>query len=206
MKKFTIALTIFALFISSSVSSITPSIIINGILPEKDDIFLIQYGSTSSELDLDSGYLNISENTNFIDNTETGSFNILVGNFTANDEVHTLKFSTDGFKKIQNSTIPTDNSFTFEDSVTALDNDIYISFTNEDSSKLGMSLSPNNTYSIKNNVVQNSLTVNSAASFIESSSPGFTFKFTWQNETETGKKVPAGDYVTQVTVEYVNGN
>jgi hypothetical protein len=206
MKKFTIALTIFALFISSSVSSITPSIIINGILPEKDDIFLIQYGSTSSELDLDSGYLNISEDTNFIDNTETGSFNILVGNFTAEDEIHTLKFSTDGFKKIQNSTIPTDNNFTFEDSVTALDNDIYISFTNEDSSKLGMSLLSNNTYSIKNNVVQNSLTVNSAASFTESTSPGYTFKFSWQNETDTGKKVPAGDYVTQVTVEYINGN
>jgi hypothetical protein len=207
LKKFKLALIIFALFIISSsifASSITPSIIINGVLPEKDDIFLIKYGVASS-LDLDSGYLNISD-TDFVDNTETDDFLIYVGNYTADKEVHTLRFSTVGFKKIDNGSPLINNNFTFDSGTIPLINKIYISFTNEDISNLSMSLVDNSMHLIKGNTVSNSLTVDSSASYIEAGKPGYTLKFSWESESDTGVKVPAGDYVAQITVEYINQN
>lgn len=205
MKKFKFILTLLVLFISSSIfaSSITPSIIINGILPEKDDVFLIKYGVDSS-LDLDAGHLNISEGTNFIDRTETGSFFVYVGNFIATDEIHELKFSTVGFKKIDSGSNVNNSSFSFDESVPPLSNKIYISFTNEDTFDLSMSLSSGSIYVIKDSTVSNLLTVQSGTSHVAASDPGYTFKFSWQSEGQTGIKVPAGDYVAQITVEYIN--
>lgn len=208
MKKLKIAITMIVLVISSSIfaSNITPSIIINGVLPGKDSTFLIKYGVATSELDLESGFFNIAEDTNFTDKTETGSFNIYAGNFTGENEIHTLKFSTVGFKKITNEEIPNSNNFTFNESVTPLVNKIYVSFTNEDTSQLNMSLTEGSSYLIKNNEISNSLTVNSGSSFTDSDDPGYTFKFSWESESDTGVKVPAGDYVAQVTMEYINQN
>lgn len=207
MKKFKVVLTIFTLFISSSTfaSSIAPSIIINGILPEKEDVFLIKYGAASSSLELDnSGYLNTSDNTDFIDNTETSNFNIYVGNYTSESQIHTLKFSSVGFKKIGIGSNPNSNDFNFDPGVTPLVNNIYISFINNDPTHLGMSVWANSNYSIKNNIVSNSFAIAPSTSYVEIGSPGYTFKFLWESENDTGTKVPAGDYVAQITVEYIN--
>jgi opacity protein-like surface antigen len=205
MKKLKLAITIFALFLSSSIfaSSITPSIIINGKLPERDDVFIIKYG-IDSPLDLGTGYLNISENTNFIDKTETGDFFVYVGNYIEKDEIHNLKFSTVGFKKIGSGSDLNNSSFNFDAGIIPLSNKIYISFTNEDTSNLSMSLLAGSMYSIKDSTVSNLLTVHSATSHVVAGDPGYTFKFSWQSEAQAGAKVPAGDYVAQITVEYIN--
>lgn len=209
MKKFRIILPIFTLFISFGLfaSTISPSIIINGLLPVQEDVFLIKYSPNSSLLNLDSGYVNIEENTDFVSNTETQDFNIYVGNYTAYDEIHRLKFYSTGFKKIVPGSSTNSNSFNFISSV-SLPNKIYIRFENNNIFELGMSLTAGSSvkYLIKDNIIVNDLAVKPAASYVEANSPAYTFRFYWESETDTGIKVPAGDYVAQINVEYISIN
>ncbi|MGH4037722.1 MAG: hypothetical protein ACRQFF_07745 [Sphaerochaeta sp.] len=195
MKKLLAITTIFALFITTSLFAIDPSILINGQIPYQDNIFQVKYND--SDFDLTSGEVS-SSGTDFKTNLETDSFDIYIANYSSSSESPSLSFSSVGFEKLTPDT--TDNQYTTEgDPLDSIQLKINMATANSSS----VDISPSGTYNLSSTAKEFIFTVPSNADY--STTPAATFYFLW-NAEDSSDPIPAGDYLAQVVVEYTSGD
>lgn len=195
MKKLLAITTIFALFITTSLFAIDPSILMNGQIPYQDNIFQVKYND--SDFDLTSGEVS-SSGTDFKTNLQTDSFDIYIANYSSSAESPSLSFSSVGFEKLTADT--TDSQYTTEgDPLDSIQLKINMSIANSSS----VDISPSGTYNLSSTPKEFIFTVPANADY--STTSAATFYFSW-NAEDTNDPIPAGDYLAQVVVEYTSGD
>lgn len=201
MKKLFTVLTILLAFTSLTIlaaaSASNPSIVINGYLPGDSSIFQIKH--QNNELNLDTGTLLIDESTNFTNNLKTSSFSIFITNSSAYNKSYTVKFKTDGFKKVNYDT----NGTTVLSYGPPLDQILLnINFSKANPNIPGSSFNIINGSTLQSlEGLSYKLILNSGSNF-DSAKEVFQFYFYWNSSTEENP-VPAGDYLATVTIENI---
>ncbi|MBK5200428.1 MAG: hypothetical protein JJE21_02725 [Spirochaetaceae bacterium] len=201
MKKLFTVLAILLAFTSLTIlaaaSAINPSIVINGYLPVNSSIFQIKH--QNNELNLDTGTLLINESTNFTNNLKTSFFSIYITNSTAYNRSYTVKFKTDGFKKVNYDTNGT-TILSYGPSLKQIL--LNINFSKASQNIAGSSFNIVNGLTLQSlEGLSYKLILNSGSNF-DSSREVFEFYFYWNSSPEE-TPVPAGDYLATVTIENI---